>query len=537
MDDNVQPASSPPGDGDLRFQALFEQLPMSAVLYDTDGRPRATNRAFLDLWRIPEGGAAYLLANYNILEDDLLRVHGLMPYVERGMRGEPTEIPVLGYDPDMNPVTSPLEGPTRWVRGYLFPVRDGAGVLRHVVLVHEDITERHLATAALERSERLLAEAQRLGHVGHWEHRLKTGETVLSDELRRMVAWPTGVPSPADVRAVVGDTGYREIATTLAACVRDGQSRDLTITAEIEGRRRHFRAVFRCELADHGQPERVLGIAADETEQEEERLRTERHRTELRRAEQLIALGTVAAGVAHEVNNPNHFIGLTSELMAEVWRDALPALDAWAAAHPDFRLGGMPFAEAREEMSFMAREVKNASERIARIVGELRGFSARARGREDVGTFDVNERVRSALRLLQHRVKMATDRLDVRLDADLPRARGDGARFEQVVINLVSNACEALTRQAQGIAVATGRVGDDGAVILDVLDEGVGIDEAHLARVSEPFFTTKLDSGGTGLGLAIVERILADLGGELSLSRRPEGGTRARVRLANVVIP
>jgi polar amino acid transport system substrate-binding protein len=137
--------------------------------------------------------------------------------------------------------------------------------------------------------------------------------------------------------------------------------------------------------------------------------------------------------------------------------------------------------------------------------------------------------VGSALSLLSSMVKQSTDRFSVRTSEDLPVIRGNFQRLEQVAINLVQNACQALGDRTKGITLSTRR--DRGHVVLIVEDEGVGIAAEDLPRVMDPFFSTKQDFGGVGLGLAISSTIVKQHNGTIQFFSHPGKGTRAEVIL------
>jgi PAS domain S-box-containing protein len=124
---------------EVRFRTLIEQSPLSTQIFSPDGRTLQVNRAWEELW----GVTLETLGSYNILEDEQLAEKGIMPYIKRGFAGTPTAIPPILYDPEVTiPNITVNENPQRWVQAIIYPVRDAAGEIREVVLVHEDITER-----------------------------------------------------------------------------------------------------------------------------------------------------------------------------------------------------------------------------------------------------------------------------------------------------------------------------------------------------------------------------------------------------------
>jgi polar amino acid transport system substrate-binding protein len=139
--------------------------------------------------------------------------------------------------------------------------------------------------------------------------------------------------------------------------------------------------------------------------------------------------------------------------------------------------------------------------------------------------------VRAALRLTDGALRKATRRLEVALADGLPPVRGDGQRLEQVIVNLVLNACQALPGPERGVAVRTAWDAAARRVVLQVSDEGEGIPAEHLPRLTDPFFTTKRGSGGTGLGLSVSAGIVRDHGGTLAFASTPGAGTTVTVSL------
>ena len=147
------------------------------------------------------------------------------------------------------------------------------------------------------------------------------------------------------------------------------------------------------------------------------------------------------------------------------------------------------------------------------------------------GDFALNEAVQRALRLLTPLIRRRTTRFEVGLDASIPPMQGQSQQVEQVVVNLVVNALEALPDPQCGVTVSTRFEPVEHCAFLAVEDEGVGIPPEHLARLCDPFFTTKQASGGTGLGLAITATLVRAHGGRLTFSSEPGRGTRALVTL------
>src|SRR5215203_1074821 len=135
---------------ETRFRTIIEQSPLSIQILSPDGRTLQVNRAWETLWGVTLDD----VAGYNLLEDQQLAAKGIMPYIQRGFAGEPTSIPPIIYDPDETlPGLTSHEEPKRWVKAFIQPIKDEAGTVREVVLMHEDITERKQAEEELRESE------------------------------------------------------------------------------------------------------------------------------------------------------------------------------------------------------------------------------------------------------------------------------------------------------------------------------------------------------------------------------------------------
>ena len=248
---------------------------------------------------------------------------------------------------------------------------------------------------------------------------------------------------------------------------------------------------------------------------------------QLIQANKMTALGTLVSGVAHEIKNPNQIVLMNAGVVANAWDDAIEILDSYQQDAGPFSLAGLPYNEMRGTLSNLIRELQEGSRRIERILSELKEFARPNANANEV--FQLNDVVHRALRLLTHAVRKRTDHLDVRLGRDLPRLRGNSQHVEQVVVNLVMNALEALPSKDRLIEVITSFDAKRDLVSLEVHDEGVGIPKRHLNRLGQPFFTTKDASGGTGLGLAITSSLVRSHGGKISFVSEPGKGTRARV--------
>ena len=211
--------------------------------------------------------------------------------------------------------------------------------------------------------------------------------------------------------------------------------------------------------------------------------------------EKLASIGTLAAGVAHEINNPLAGILIYAELLARELEQESPI---------------------RENVEVII----NQTMRCQQIVNRLLDFSRQSLGEKKL--LDVNEILRRCVELVRHQAFFHNIKIELELGEELPQIVGDPGQLQQVFTNLLLNAIDAMAPLGGGtLALRLGRA--DGAARVEVEDEGPGIPPERLQSIFEPFFTTKRDSGGTGLGLSISHSIVEQHGGTIAVENLARG--------------
>lgn len=254
----------------------------------------------------------------------------------------------------------------------------------------------------------------------------------------------------------------------------------------------------------------------------EEELRL--NQQQLVQADKLAALGVLVSGVAHEINNPTGLILLEVPTLKRFYADASKVLEGYYRENGDFTCGGLPYSRMREELPRSLDKLQDAGKRIKRIVDDLKDF-ARQGDSACNEIVDLNSVAQAAVRLVEPTIRKATTRFSSNYGTGLPEFRGNTQRIEQVLVNLILNACQALPDTGRGIELTTWHDPERGIVNFRLRDEGSGIEPEHLARLTDPFFTTKRDQGGTGLGLSVSAGIVKEHNGSLEFESQRGHGT------------
>ncbi|WP_426752817.1 PAS domain S-box protein [Myxococcus sp. Y35] len=372
-----------------------------------------------------------------------------------------------------------------------------------------DITERKQMEERLQSSEALLKKAQELAHAGSWDWDLTTGQLVFSEELCRIFGLdPTQVPTTYDafdtyVHPEDRDTVRRclDVAIVNAA----GCAVEFRIIRP-DGALRTLSARCRATYDEFGRCNRMSGVTQDVTERKELEAR-------LLVTDRMASLGTLASGVAHEINNPLAYVTSNLDYLAG-------ELSRLERAYP---------GEDFQELAQVVSETREGAARIRRIVSDLK-----ARSRSDTNEHELID----VEQVLAWSIKMAWNEIrhSARLVKDcgaVALVEGDGARLGQVFLNLLINAAQAIPsgRVDQNEIRLRTRMDDSGQVVIEVEDTGPGIPPEVRNRIFDPFFTTKAVGVGTGLGLTICHGIIKGMGGEITVSSEVGKGTTFRVVL------
>ena len=406
------------------------------------------------------------------------------------------------------------DGQLRYIRAVAVPVFEKQ-VFKGFVGTTIDVTEQELLTQELRREKAYLAEGQSLTHVGSWATNFHTKQMFhLSDEVYRLHGFePNQGPS---VLEGFWNTIHPEdepvVRTTLENAIRTRTDYDIPEfrVCHPDGTIRFLRTIGHhnpsAEMGDY------VGITMDITERkqaEEERERLRQLEADLAHINRVNMMGELAATLAHEIKQP----------IAAAVANAGACLGFLDGEHPDI-------LEAREAASGTI----GCARRAAEIIDHVRSlFKKNLPQREPV---DLNELIREITLLLKGDIRRNSVTANLELGEDLPKVLGDRVQLEQVLMNLMLNAIEAM-RDANGSLTIASKATEDGHLLISVSDTGVGIPTDKIDRIFDTFFTTKPQ--GTGMGLAISRSIVESHGGRLWAASDSGRGSTFRFTLPNKV--
>jgi signal transduction histidine kinase len=256
-----------------------------------------------------------------------------------------------------------------------------------------------------------------------------------------------------------------------------------------------------------------------------------RHMAKLIQTNRMTSLGLLVSSMAHEINNPNGTMRLAGEFLEKTWNDMEPLLAELAESEGDFSLGGMGFSRAREEIHRAIDSIGRNSDRIERVVQNLRSYSLgdRSEFRRDV---DMNRVAGTALAIVRAHSRLSDVNIATVFDPELPTICGNPFQLEQVITNLLLNAIQALPPEgSRRVFLTTERQPHDNSITVEVRDEGHGIPAEFLPHLCEPFFSTRIDTGGSGLGLYIANFIVTEHRGKLEFTSKQGSGSSVTIHL------
>jgi signal transduction histidine kinase len=268
--------------------------------------------------------------------------------------------------------------------------------------------------------------------------------------------------------------------------------------------------------------ETVLEICSDITEEEQ-------IKTQLIQSYKLASLGKLVAGVAHEINNPNTFIRGNIKIVNEAFGDIIPILDRVYEEDKELKIARLKYEIFKEHIPILLDDMMGGANRIKKIVDGLRNFAKKDEGllTDDV---DINNLIQNNLRITEKEVRKHA-KLKLNLDTSIPVFKGNFQKLEQVLMNMLINASQAIEREDGLILIETGENSNGNEIYIKISDNGKGMEEDTRKHIFDPFYTTKRDKGGTGLGLSISYGIIQEHNGRIEVDSQVGAGTTFTITL------
>ncbi|HEC60650.1 MAG TPA: HAMP domain-containing protein [bacterium] len=393
-------------------------------------------------------------------------------------------------------------------------------------LLANEITERKRAETALRESEgkfRILSEQSQLGIAiiqnGLFKYTNIAFSEIVDCSVEEILLWKTGDFTRLTDSALSLEQGQEGISRKIQINTRGGEVKWIEFFAK--------------NIRYSGRKAEMITII-DITGKKRAEEKARQQQQQLIELDRLASLGALVAGVAHEINNPNQTIMSNANRIIETWKSIVPILEEYYEENGDFLAGGLNYSRMRKQMPVYQRGIAEGAKSIGLIVSDLKNF-ARQENYERHEEININRVVNSSVTLASDYIKKATKRFSFEIEENLPMIKGNFQRLEQVMINLIQNACQALQNNEQGILITTSFAAGRDCVEVKVRDEGAGIAPDNLTRIKDPFFTTKRVDGGMGLGLSISATIIEDHQGSLTIASERGKGTTASICLP--VIP
>jgi signal transduction histidine kinase/ActR/RegA family two-component response regulator len=255
---------------------------------------------------------------------------------------------------------------------------------------------------------------------------------------------------------------------------------------------------------------------------------------QLQQSQKMETLGTLVAGVAHEINNPINLIMYNIPLLQKIWADFMPVLKERQQMAPNQTFGGFDYDFLADNLVQLIADMELAAHRVAKTVSDLKGFS-RQSNVADKTPLQINSAVKNAMRLAQTTLRKSAVEINLQLGRDLPDIDGNLQSIEQIILNIVINAVQAIDHAQGKLEVTTGLRQRDGRVYIRITDNGRGISPTISDKIFLPFITDKQAEGGTGLGLSVSYSLVKAHEGEIIFDTTPGQGSSFTVFLPSVL--
>jgi signal transduction histidine kinase len=247
--------------------------------------------------------------------------------------------------------------------------------------------------------------------------------------------------------------------------------------------------------------------------------------------EKISSLGVLVSSIAHEINNPNNFVSFNIPILRDYIQELIPIIDEYAAGHAELELCHLTYPEFRQDIFKLLDNLEHGSDRISSFVSNLREFT-QDQDKQPRSWVDLEDVIERVLSICRSNIKNAVKSFIKNVPAHLPKIYTYPYALEQILMNLLMNAAQAADKRDSWIKLnATADDGGQGNIVIEVSDNGCGIDEDTRPKIFDPFFTTKSRLEGTGLGLYVCHTLVEGLKGRIEVESKPGEGSIFKVIL------
>jgi signal transduction histidine kinase len=258
---------------------------------------------------------------------------------------------------------------------------------------------------------------------------------------------------------------------------------------------------------------------------------------QLIQSEKLASIGVLISGIAHEINNPNNYISVNIPILRDYINTVMPIIDEYAEKHPDLEILHMPYAEFCEDIFELLDNIQHGSRQIKSIVKDLKVFS-KPNQVKPIEKIDLKPMFEKVVAFCWSKIRKTVKTFNVDIPENLPEILIDPQPLEQILINLLINATNAFDKSFyENSRVELVVFVDDSKedqLIIEVSDNGRGMDEKILEKIFDPFFTTNPSEEGTGLGMYIVHNLIEKIGGRIQVESKVGEGSKFTLMLDTI---
>jgi signal transduction histidine kinase len=247
-------------------------------------------------------------------------------------------------------------------------------------------------------------------------------------------------------------------------------------------------------------------------------------------ADKMSSLNTLVSGIAHEINNPNNLISLSTDLIKDIWEEVWIFIDNLPQTNPPMLVHGQDKKALHKNVVSLLSNIISGSDRINRTISAIREF-VRIDLNEKKTDCDLPSIINSAVLTTNSIIKNSTENFNLIIGPDIPLIKGFQQLIQQAFINVINNACEALTERSQNITISMSLQSETNSIVITISDEGEGIAPKNTSLIFDPFFTTRRNKGHLGLGLSVAFSIVHKHKGSMEINSEHGYGTMVIMKI------